>query len=382
MDEAQWRELLTKYISGNATPQEEAMLESWYNSHIRKARDRRSGEPGDLLRQRELIWQEIAARTGVAAAPAEIRPRVLWPRIVAAASVVLALSIGLIFYLRDKARDNNAIAYHNDVGPGKKGATLTLADGTKIRLSQAGTGQLASQSGVRILKNKEGNLEYLAQGGEQAGARQVNMLSTGKGETYELDLPDGTKVWLNAASSIRYPANFTGLAQRQVELTGEGYFEVAHDKAHPFTVKSGGQEVEVLGTHFNINSYADEAAVATTLLEGSVRVTSGGEVTVLKPGQEALNSANGVTVLPADVEGVIDWKKGDFYLDDVDFRVAMRKIARWYGVEVIYDASVPQHIRSGGWISRNTRLSAVLELIQSSGQVHFKIDGRKLYVSK
>jgi ferric-dicitrate binding protein FerR (iron transport regulator) len=105
-------------------------------------------------------------------------------------------------------------------------------------------------------------------------------------------------------------------------------------------------------------------------------------VTVLKPGQEALNSANGVTVLPADVEGVIDWKKGDFYLDDVDFRVAMRKIARWYGVEVIYDASVPQHIRSGGWISRNTRLSAVLELIQSSGQVHFKIDGRKLYVSK
>ncbi|MNL30601.1 fec operon regulator FecR [compost metagenome] len=170
--------------------------------------------------------------------------------------------------------------------------------------------------------------------------------------------------------------------KRRVKLEGEGYFEIAKDKTHPFVVESRGQEVEVLGTHFNVNAYTDEKVVATTLLEGAVKVTSNQNQQLLKPGEQAVNSGRAIKVARVDAENIIDWKEGDFYFEHADFRSVMRKIGRWYDVEVIYDRSVPERITSNGLISRNNKLSAVLKSIEKSGQVHFKIDGKKIYVTK
>jgi len=194
---------------------------------------------------------------------------------------------------------------------------------------------------------------------------------------------------MNSASSITYSAMLIAHVSRRVKLEGEAYFEVAKDKAHPFVVESRGQEIEVLGTHFDVNSYADEPAVTTTLLEGSVKVTSfssssreARQTRVIKPGEEALNNGSGITVTAANIENNTDWIQGDFFLNHVNFKTAMRKIARWYDVEIIYDASVPDDMESGGWISRDRNLSSVLKLIESSGLVHFKVEGRKIYVTR
>jgi transmembrane sensor len=210
------------------------------------------------------------------------------------------------------------------------------------------------------------------------------VLSTAKGETYQLRLADGSKVWLNAASSLTYTASLNGNGERRVKLDGEAYFEVAKDKNHPFIVETAKQQVQVLGTHFNINSYADEPMVTTTLLEGSVKVShlTSHVSQLLKPGQQALNKNDHITVINANMEQVMDWKQGDFYLNHVDFKTAMRKIARWYNVDVVYDASVSDATESGGWISRNNKLSEVLQSIEAAGQVHFKVEGRKITVFK
>ena len=208
-----------------------------------------------------------------------------------------------------------------------------------------------------------------------------NTVETPRGGQYQVTLADGSKVWLNAASSLKYPPVFNG-ASRQVELTGEAYFEIAKDKAHPFKVKTASQTVEVLGTSFDINNYPDEKNIATTLIEGSVKVTGEARQVIIRPGEQAINNGEQIQVAQANIDNVTDWRNGDFYLNRVNFRVAMRKIARWYDIEVIYDASVPDNIESGGWISRNNPLSAVLKAMERTGQVHFKVEGKKVYVSK
>lgn len=309
----------------------------------------------------------------------------LWPRIAVAAAVAVAVGIfgaGLFYYnLNINQKHSNQLAYKNDVVPGISGATLTLSNGKKIRLSDAQNGEVAKEAGVSITKSENGEVIYeLNDNSGESG--KLNTLSTANGETYKLKLPDGSNVWLNSASTLTYSSRLVENGKRTVKLEGEGYFEIAKDRSHPFIVATGKQEVEVLGTHFNINSYPDEAVVATTLIEGSVSITSGKLRQVLKPGEQAINNGNSIKVNEANVGNVIDWKDGDFNLDELDFRAAMRKIARWYNVDVVYEASVPQNIKSGGWISRNKTLSAVLKHIESSGQVHFKVEGRKVYVAK
>ncbi|NQX54434.1 FecR domain-containing protein [Pedobacter panaciterrae] len=308
--------------------------------------------------------------------------RSMWPRIAAAASIILAVGAGIFFYANRSKTDAVQTAGNvNDVAPGKQGATLTLANGKKIRLSAAANGELAQEAGVTITKSANGQLVYEIKG-NTTESNKINTLSTANGETYQLRLPDGSQVWLNSASSLTYTASLNERGKRVVRLSGEGYFEVAKDKAHPFVVQTTGQEVEVLGTHFNINSYADEPVVATTLLEGSVKVSGESKQQMLKPGQQALNNGTAIRVAKADLETAVDWKNNEFYLDKMDFRVAMRKIARWYDVEVIYSGSVPEHLEAGGWIPRSSNLSDVLKSIESSGLAHFKIEGRRLYVSK
>ncbi|RKR82376.1 FecR family protein [Mucilaginibacter gracilis] len=300
----------------------------------------------------------------------------------AAAAAILIVAGGLFYYSQNKPSKNNTQLVANDVAPGQHTATLTLANGQKIVLSNAATGQIAKQAGVSIAKTTNGRVVYTVAGNGDAETGQLNTLSTAKGETYQVNLPDGTQVWLNAASSLTYPARFVG-ADRKVKLIGEAYFEVAKDKSHPFKVTTNTQEVTVLGTHFNINAYSDETAVATTLLEGSVKVASNTNTEIIKPGQQTLTTARGITINNNPIiEGITDWKDGDFALNNQNFKTAMRKIARWYDVEIIYDASIPDTMQAGGWISRNNNISAILKLIESSGQVHFKVEGRRILVRK
>jgi hypothetical protein len=307
----------------------------------------------------------------------------LWPRIaVAVAVATIIFGAGLFYYnLTIDTKNSNQHVYKNDVAPGASGATLTLSNGKKIRLSDAQNGEVAKEAGVMITKSENGEVVYEVMG-DSGELGKLNTLSTANGETYKLRLPDGSYVWLNSASSLTYSSKLVENGKRTVKLQGEGYFEIAKDKFHPFVVTTEKQTVEVLGTHFNINSYPDETVVSTTLVEGSVSVTSGKLRQVIKPGEQAINKGNSIQVNEVNPENVIDWKNGDFNLDELDFRVAMRKIARWYNVDVVYEASVPENIKSGGWISRSRSLSAVLRHIESSGQVRFRLEGKKVYVAK
>jgi transmembrane sensor len=298
----------------------------------------------------------------------------------AAAAILIVTGGALFYYIQNKPSKDNVQLVAHDVSPGHQGATLTLASGKKIILTQAVNGKLAKEAGVTISKTANGQLVYNIEGTSEGG--KVNTLSTDNGETYKVQLPDGSEVWLNSASSLTYNTKLNENGKRMVSLTGEAYFQVAKDKAHPFIVHTDKQDVEVLGTHFNINSYKDEPAVSTTLLEGSVKVTSGTYKQIIKPGEQAVNNGAGIKVAVVDADNITDWKDGDFNLNHVDFRVAMRKVARWYDVEVIYDKSVPDDIETGGWISRKQKLSAVLKFIESSGLVHFKVEGKKIYISK
>lgn len=301
---------------------------------------------------------------------------------VAAAVATMVFGAGLFYYAQQSKKDSlQNMAVTSDIPAGKEGATLTLASGKKIRLGDVVNGLLAEEAGVMVSKSANGQLEYKISGSD-ADPNKMNTLSTAKGETYSVRLPDGSLVYLNAASSLTYAASLNERGRRVVRLSGEGYFQVAKDKRHPFVVKTANQEVEVLGTHFNVNAYPDEKTVTTTLLEGSVKVVAGGKQQMIKPGEQARNNGGSIQVAEVNVESITDWKDGDFYLNRVNFKTAMRKIARWYDVEFVYDATVPDELESGGWISRKNNLSSVLKTIEGSGFVKFRVEGNKVYVSK
>ena len=305
----------------------------------------------------------------------------LWKKVLVAASILMVASVGYYFYRSNPSGSTVQIAYKDDVSPGKNAATLTLSNGKTIRLDDAQNGELAKEAGIVITKSANGQLIYVVKN-TSASANQTNTLSTANGETYQVRLPDGSVIWLNSASSVTYAPNLLSKGKRFVKLTGEGFFEVAKDASHPFVVETGNQQVEVLGTHFNINSYQDEPTIETTLLEGSVKVLSDGNQKLIRPGEQVVNANRSLKIKEVNVEQVVDWKEGDFNLTGVDFRVAMRKIARWYDVEMIYDDSIPENIQADGWISRGQKLSAVLDMIEKLGIVHFKIEGKKVYVSR
>ncbi|EHQ28852.1 FecR family protein [Mucilaginibacter paludis] len=305
-------------------------------------------------------------------------------RYIGSAAAVLLVAVGVYFYASRSAHTGSE--YANDVNPGGNKALLTLSNGHKVSLDQSTGLTLQEQSGIRISKSGKGQLIYTTaskNNAHSAGDVVYNTLQTPNGGQYQLVLPDGTKVWLNSSSSIKYPASFASLKERKVMLQGEAYFEVAHNRQLPFRVVSNKQTVEVLGTHFNINAYIDEPVIATTLLEGSVKVTgeASAAIAVLKPGQQAQYGSS-ISVSDVDTETIMAWKNGDFILKDNDFKTTMRKIARWYDVQVIYDPSAPQDLELGGWVSRSKNISAVLKIMESTGKVHFKVNGRRVIVTK
>jgi transmembrane sensor len=314
----------------------------------------------------------------------------LFRDVATSAAAVLVLAAATFYWFKtpkqgDKIlpKDKAATVSLHDIAPGQTTALLTLADGSKLVLDSTAIGQLAQQGGTVVLNGK-GILKY--QQKDQSDELIYNTLATANGETYAMVLADGSKAWLNAGASIRYPVTFAG-NERKVEVTGEVYFEVAPDKAKPFIVHVAGRkenemDVQVLGTHFNINAYNDEALIKTTLIEGSVKIFHANVQTLLKPGQQAQVS-NGVTnVIPdANIEAVTAWKNGRFYLAKNDITVVMRQLAKWYNVEVVYEGAKPTKLFIGE-MERGLMLSQVLRALEYTTGVHFRIDvaGRKLIV--
>jgi transmembrane sensor len=302
----------------------------------------------------------------------------------AIAAIAFIIGVTTFFYLQ---RNHNQKQYNlakEQVVPGKQGATLVLADGKKIILSAANKGKLAQEAGVVIMKTSEGELIYEIkdQGRSQTG--QFNTLSTNKGETYQVRLPDGSLVWLNAASTIKYPVSFSGLKSRSVELSGEAYFEVAKNAGSPFIVQTDKAVIQVLGTHFNVTSYKDENASRTTLVEGKVSVSlsenaAARQTKILKPGEQGIIQSGGIEVKSVNVDEAIAWKNGEFMFNNEDIKVVMNKISRWYDVEIVYQSS-HENVLIWGSISRFKSISDVLKLIELTGAVHFKVQGRRVLV--
>lgn len=310
------------------------------------------------------------------------RTRKFFIRYAAAAAIVLLLLTAGLFILRKPQREvaqtQQGKERVKDIAPGGDRAVLTLANGQKIILDTASNGAVALQGGRKVIKIG-GQLSY----NSETTSTEVlyNTISTPKGGQYQLELADGTKVWLNAASSLRFPTSFTG-KDRTVELSGEGYFEVAHNANMPFHVKVNSvdrpMDVTVLGTHFNINSYADEPNVKTTLLEGRVRVTKGEKYVFLNPEQQASTEDNSPSIRvinDVDVDEVVAWKNGLIQFSGADLGTVMRNIGRWYNVDVNYTNVESAHL--SGKVSRNLNLSQVIKVLQASG-IDIKMEGNRL----
>ncbi|WP_343702862.1 FecR domain-containing protein [Chitinophaga sp.] len=323
----------------------------------------------------ESVYNSIVQRP-----PAKRRNLFTVGKVAAAAAIVLLLAgAAYRWWLPPDAQPPappTAQQLPGDVAPGGNKATLTLADGSTLTLDSAGHRVINSQD-TRITQ-QNGQLLY----GEDAAtpALQYHKLSTPRGGQFKVTLPDGTRVWLNSASSLRYPTAFTG-KERTVELEGQGYFEVAQNAAQPFKVMVQGMEVQVLGTHFDVMAYGDEATINTTLLQGAVKVKAGENVRLLQPEQEAVldRQSRRVTVQQADVKKVMAWKNGLFVFNNMALPAILREVARWYDVDIVYQATPSSELYGGG-ISRNLHLSNVLHLLEASGYNHFRIEGKKIVV--
>lgn len=366
------KELLQKQENGEISQSEKDLLDSWYIQQ----------EISDDIPDLDILLsdQKESAESLVRYIH-EKKPVPLWSRIAVAAAAMVGVVLGLWMYTSSPVTtDHPEIVNQNVISPGKNMATLTFANGKAITLSDAKTG--VTIDATRLTYDDGTAIDASGIGQLNGASDQTQTITTPRGGTYQVTLSDGTKVWLNAASSLTYTTPLSAKAYRTVKLEGEAYFEVASDKHHPFVVVSRGQQVEVLGTHFNVNSYADEPQIETSLLEGSVKVKVGKIQTVIKPGEQALNNGQRIEVHQVDMDKVVDWKNGKFNFNHLDFRTAMRKIGRWYNVEVVYDASVSDAMEAGGWMSRNNQLSDVLQAIEASGHAKFRIEGKKIIVSK
>ncbi|RQO74474.1 anti-sigma factor [Pedobacter sp. KBW06] len=367
------KSVLERISSGNFSPEDEIIAKYWIHQLHPNRQSGYSQE--DIKRVGTEMWEVITQKTQTST----VKKISLWPRIAVAAAIIAILSITALFFYNHVKEPVSQITMENDFGPGKAGATLTLANGRKITLRDASMGELAEEDGVVISKSADGQVAYeLKKTG--IGMSGTNILSTARGETYKLILPDGSSVWLNAASSIQYPANFNSADKRIVQLKGEAYFEIAKDRKHPFIVKSFGREIEVLGTHFNINAYSDESNIKTSLLEGSILISQKNKRQLLKPGEQAILSEDEIAVRTVNVDEAVSWKDGYFEFQAADIQTVMRQISRWYNVEVHYERPISKETFTGR-ISRTKNISQILEMLEASKAVHISIKGRRIMVN-
>ncbi len=389
MQESQARILIEKYRKGTLTDEERILLESWYL---------KLAEETDLPEENADRLSAAIENLRPPAIPGRktpVRPLLKWAAV--AASVLVLISLVTVYRLdhSEEAVVSSDPLLKEDVLPGEHRAMLTLANGSSISLDKVGPGVLAKENNVSIVKTGDGEIacNVPVDSEKPAGKVSYNKLETPKAGQYKVILPDGTRAWLNAASSIRFPALFPA-GERVVEISGEVYFEVARHRKNgkniPFRVRSGAQTVEVLGTVFNVNSYADEETTKTTLLEGSIRVIDNvhaGKTVVLKPGQQTLLSTKiqgpadspGLNIKEVNTGSVVAWKEGYFRFDGVGLPELMRQLSRWYDMEVVYETTVADH-EFVGQIERNANLSKVLRILELGG-VKFRIEGKKIIVT-
>lgn len=381
--------LFNLYYTKQATPQDLSELFELLKTYDDEQLTGVLREAWDDLSTREEIFDEGKSQsilnnilTSVPrGAIVAIKPKRYWMWAIAA-SILITVGIGAYFLNQPKPAALQLATVHpmHDALPGSNKAILTLGSGATVVLDDANKGVVAKQGNVLVVKSKEGQVDYQVNGDGSSKAIEYNTITTPKGYQYNVVLPDGSKVWLNAASSIKFPTEFTG-SQRNVEMTGEAYFEVAKNAAMPFIVKTNRQEVKVLGTHFNIMAYDDEKAIKTTLLEGSIMLTGQKSSHILKPGNQAILNAQGdVKIVPeSDMDEAVAWKNGFFQFKDESIEVTMRQAARWYDVNINYKGQVPTH-QFNGKVPRSVKLSELLSMFKYAG-VNFSIDGRDVTVT-
>ncbi|WPU95643.1 FecR domain-containing protein [Mucilaginibacter sabulilitoris] len=369
MDKKEVKEWSRNYIRGKLTEKQKAMFEAWYLD---------TGEdavlpPDERIEQlRREIFQDLPRDDG------RRSPGSFLMAAAAVTLVMVSLVLQVVFH-KGNLTDGDS---HQNILPGGSRAVLTLANGEKIDLAQAATGRL--EAGRGIIKKAPGQLEYFDDGHRYTdGQAGEDRIATPAGGIWQLRLPDGTQVWLNNSSSLTYPNTFEGQKQRTVKLEGEAYFEVSKDKAHPFVVKSAGQEVKVLGTHFNIKAFKEDQSTRTTLLEGRVVVSSERSPLTkqLIPGEQALLSKGQMIVSAVSTEQVTAWKNGYFRFENTPVEQVMRELSRWYGIDVRYEGPL-SHERLTGRISRSKNISKVLMALAATQTVHFRVEGRRVTIMK
>jgi ferric-dicitrate binding protein FerR (iron transport regulator) len=378
-------ELAEKWLDGSITEQEKAEFTEWYNQFNDELATVRVS-PHVL--QRDML-KDILARVHaerLQPPPMATRPVKQWMRYAAVAIGLFLISSAGYFLLHKKgARLLTPLANKShsiqDISPGKKKAVLTLADGSGIVLDSAHNGAIALQGNSRIMKSGNGSLAYQPVENPSAGKVIFNTLTTPRGGQYELKLGDGTMVWLNSASSITYPASFAK-NKREISITGEVFLQVAKDAARPFIVSTrNAVSLEVLGTSFNINAYADEPSIDATLLEGRLQVTQFNSRVTIRPGQQAACSDThvGLTVTDdVDLQQVVAWKNGLFQFHNAGLPAVLRQISRWYDVDIRYEGDIPVR-EFEGKIQRNLTLLQVLKILEKN-QVHLTLEGRTIIV--
>lgn len=366
MDVPDLKEILNRYHAGRSTDEEKALIEAWYTQLDLEAPELTTEQLAEMSQLKAPVKKQR-----------KIRNLLLW--IPAAAALLLVGLWGLYDQHPQEETATLLVQGKQDVAPGGNKAILKLANGQQVILDEVGIGDISQQADVVVLKKADGSIVYQIE--EQAGSAAPalrNSISTPRGGQYHLTLSDGTKVWLNAASSISYPVHFAS-KRREVEITGEVYFEVQHND-RPFVVKSRDQEVEVLGTHFNINAYEEERYTKTTLAEGSVKVGNSRTSNLLKPGQQALLNEGTMQVIHVDTEAEIAWKNGDFSFKNQPTKALMRHLARWYVIDIDYSGYTERNDTFSGEISRSRNLSAVLRMLEKTNSIQFRIEGKRLYI--
>ncbi|WP_256010621.1 FecR family protein [Desertivirga xinjiangensis] len=383
--------LAAKWLEGSISQDEREEFNEWFHSNLETSvaikETFASSREEHRLKILSRIHKEIRR---------EHRPLIVRRLWLSAAAAVLLIMGGILCLHQMNLKKEQLLSerYLNAIKPGTNKAVLTLGDGRQVVLSQTGQ-QIFSQSGIKILTDKNGRLKYeIKPMGVIPSSSAFNTITTPKGGQFELVLPDGSRVWLNAMSSIRFPVNLAFAARRRVETSGEVYFEVSRKistkhaategKEVPFHVISRGQSVEVLGTQFNINSYPEEEFVKTTLLEGKVSISASGQRVILIPGQQAcvLPEKQSIGIREIDSEEVMAWKNGLFMFDGQDLQTILLQAARWYDVEIEFRDPDLKRQKFKGSISRFENIRQLLEVLESTGSVHFKAEGRRITAMK
>ncbi len=373
-------DLLRRYRANQCSDEERRWVERVYIRHIHNERYM----PDEVAKAE--VWDRLQVMRHKERHPER---RKLWPYWLTSAAAALLVAAAAFYFMDlqgNKKEDLPASTEVADVQPGGNKATLTLSDGSTVDLSSEQTGIIVGDGityadGSGILDNKQQTADNRHTGEKESLMSDVSRpmsLTTPKGGQYQVTLPDGTKVWLNAASTLKYPSRFSD-RERVVEVSGEAFFQVSTDRKRPFRVLSKGQEIKVLGTEFNINAYEEQQETSTTLISGAVKVQSSSQAVVLKPGEQSRADGSGrLTSRTVDADVAVAWKSGLFYFKRTPFEEVMKQVARWYDVEVIYKNDIPGKTFSGK-MKRDVKLSSVLDMMEGSG-IRFQIDGNKLMI--